>query len=91
MWKEGDAKLQSYFSEESKKICYNTFIKYHDDPDRIAKIGLALGGKRSRRKFLKFFQSGTHIFTNIVLNLHTHHIRTNFRSYPKTKKISKKA
>ena len=60
MWKEGDAKLQSYFSEESKKICYNTFIKYHDDHDRIAKIGLALGGKRSRRKFLKFFSH--HIF-----------------------------
>ena len=51
MWKEGDAKLQGYFSEESKKICCDTFNKYHDDHDRIAKIALALGGKRDRRKF----------------------------------------
>ena len=51
MWKEGDAKLQNVWAEESIKICFDTFVKYHDDHDRIAKIGLALGGKRSRRKF----------------------------------------
>jgi hypothetical protein len=50
MWKKGDKKLKGYFSKESKKICLDTFIEYHDDHDRIAKIALALGGKRDQQQ-----------------------------------------